>query len=103
MREDLGLAADDGPHDGAQQVRVSWSNVESLLINIDAVFRGYAFITFTTRDEALEAVKQVKLISKLLRNQLELIPFPFGDNQVGKLLLLNVSKVSEIFSLIPWR
>lgn len=72
----------------------------SLILN---VFRGYAFITFTTRDEALEAVKQVKLISNLWRNQLEQIPFPFGNNQVGKLLLLNVSKVSEIFSLIPWR
>ena len=45
---------------------------------LDILFRGYAFITFTTRDEALEAVKQVKLISKLWRNQLELIPFLLG-------------------------
>ena len=71
---------------------------------VDILFRGYAFITFTTRDEALEAVKQVKLISKLFDEEpTGTNSFPFGDNQVGKLLLLNVSKVSEIFSLIPWR
>ena len=36
-------------------------------LDINLVFlRGYAFITYTTRDEALEAVKQVTLVKKII-------------------------------------
>ena len=57
MRQDLGPEADDGSHDRVEQVR----RHQLRLQEYQGMFgcRGYAFITFTNREEALEAVKQV--------------------------------------------
>ena len=57
MRQDLGPEAYDGSYDRVEQVR----RHQLRLRESKEMFhcRGYAFITFTNREEALEAVKQV--------------------------------------------
>ena len=62
MWQNLGSEAYDGSHDRVEQVRLL--QVRRGGEECDGMFycRGYAFITFTNREEALEAVKQVNLV-----------------------------------------
>ena len=61
MWGDLGTEADDGSYDWSQQVRVERSHMSHPTSDCNLLFccRGYAFITFTNKAEAEEAVKQV--------------------------------------------
>ena len=57
---DLGAEADDGSRDWSQQVREMSADCQDCNLHF-LCSRGYAFITFTKREEALEAVRQVNI------------------------------------------